>query len=468
MPPGNLDLDEAEGGGHGGGQHQQEDDRGEVGQAEAEHSFTLESGGGLDFVHDLLGADHAGDKDAGEQSAERAEDGAGEEVHHVEDGEAGDGDEVPGAEAEGAGDAQGDGFEEHEHGGALAAPLQFVGKGGHAGLKDGDAGGEGGEEHHDEESGADEGAHAHAFEDLGQGDEHQAGAGVHSGGVTAGEGEHGGDDHEAGKHGHGGVHEADAHGGLFHVNVLLHVGAVGDEDAHAHGEGEEELAAGSHHGHEGELGEVGDEVVGDAGSGTGASHGVHGNDEGEYEQDGHHDHGSAFHALLHAHQDDGGGAAEEDEMPGHGHEVAGDEAHEEAVGRSTGSAASEVFEHVLDDPAADEAVVGQDDHGHDGVQPAAHFEEAAGLISKGAIGAHRAEAGITAKAGFGHDEGIAEGEQQEEVDEQEDATAVFGSQVGEAPDVAEADGRAGNGEDVAEVAREQAAGIARIGRHRNS
>ena len=55
MPPGNLDLDEAEGGGHGGSQHQQEDDRGEVGQAEAEHSFTLESGGGLDLVHDLLG-----------------------------------------------------------------------------------------------------------------------------------------------------------------------------------------------------------------------------------------------------------------------------------------------------------------------------------------------------------------------------------------------------------------------------
>ena len=41
-------------------------------------------------------------------------------------------------------------------------------------------------------------------------------------------------------------------------------------------------------------------------------------------------------------------------------------------------------------------------------------------------------------------------------------------EVGETPDVAEADSRAGNGKDVAEVAREQAAGIARIGRHKNS
>ena len=85
---------------------------------------------------------------------------------------------------------------------------------------------------------------AHALKDFGNGDEHERGACIQGLGGTAGEGEYGRNDHEAGQHGDQGVHEAYAVGGLFDVDFLLHVGAVGDEDAHAYGQGKEELTAG--------------------------------------------------------------------------------------------------------------------------------------------------------------------------------------------------------------------------------
>ena len=58
---------------------------------------------------------------------------------------------------------------------------------------------------------------------------------------------HGGDDHHAGQEGHARVEELHPPVGPVQVHVLLHVAAVGDHDAHADAEGEEELAHGVQH-----------------------------------------------------------------------------------------------------------------------------------------------------------------------------------------------------------------------------
>ena len=307
----------------------------------------------------------------------------------------------------------------------------------------------------------DDAAEAHAFEDLGNGDEHERGAGVQGLGGAAGEGEHGGNDHEARESGNEGIHEAYAVGGLFDVDFLLHVGAVGDENAHAYGQREEELSAGRHHGHDGELGEVRHQVVVDAGARAGTGHGIYGHDDGENEQQGHHDARGALHAAFHALENDAERAAEEDEVPDDGFKRGGNESAEVAVGSNEVHVAHHVFEQIFDDPSADEAVVGQNEHGHDGVYPAAEHKEGIALhLAEGAVGSHGAESCLSAETRFGHDERVAEGEHENEIDQQEDASSVLGGEIGESPDVSETYGRTGHGENKTYVAGKEAAGTA--------
>ena len=64
----------------------------------------------------------------------------------------------------------------------------------------------------------------------------------------------------------------------------------------------------------------------------------------------------------------------------------------------------------------------------------------------------RSFAGHAADGGLGHDHGIAEGHGQDDIDQQENAAAVLGGQVGKAPDVPQADGRACGGQDKADLA----------------
>ena len=115
--------------------------------------------------------------------------------------------------------------------------------------------------------------------------------------------------------------------------------------------------------------------------------------------------------------------------------------------------AADVVGQIPDDPAADDRVIRHDEDGDDGVYPAA---EGAPALADGGECAHRAFPGHPAQRRLGNDHGVAEGEGEDDVDEQEDAAAVLGRKIGEAPDVAEAHRRACSGENEADLARKGA------------
>ena len=73
------------------------------------------------------------------------------------------------------------------------------------------------------------------------------------------------------------------------------------------------------------------------------------------------------------------GAAQEGKMPEHGLPCVGNEAAEIAVARQDADFPHAELHKIFDDPAADQAVVGEDEHGHYGVQPSAEGEEGAVL-----------------------------------------------------------------------------------------
>ena len=155
-----------------------------------------------------------------------------------------------------------------------------------------------------EEQHADNVAEPHALEHLGNGDEHQRGASLQRAGIAAGEGEHRGDDHQARHDGDGRVEDFDIAGGAFDRDVLFHVGTERDENAHGDGQGIKHLPHGGDDRHPGEVVKIGHKEVLDALQCTGAGHGIHGDDQRQHHENGHHDLGDALDAVFHAREDD--------------------------------------------------------------------------------------------------------------------------------------------------------------------
>ena len=116
--------------------------------------------------------------------------------------------------------------------------------------------------------------------------------------------------------------------------------------------------------------------------------------------------------------------------------------------------AQQVLAQVFDDPAADDRVIGDDQDGDNGVDPAAEAQRPGSLagLCKKRERAHGAFAGHAAQSGFRHDHRIAEGERQQDVNEQKNTAAVLGGQIREPPDVAQPDGGTGSGQHKAEFA----------------
>ena len=118
-----------------------------------------------------------------------------------------------------------------------AAQLNLLLQECNGGLIQVDDGGDTGKQNSNEEEDADETAHsAHAVEDVGQSNEHQAGA-CHTQ-LRAG-GSHGRDDDEHGNQSSQGVEESDVAGGGGDLNVLAQVGAVDNGAVAGNGQGEE-------------------------------------------------------------------------------------------------------------------------------------------------------------------------------------------------------------------------------------
>mgnify|MGYP002511576078 CR=1 FL=1 len=157
------------------------------------------------------------------------------------------------------------------------------------------------------------------------------------------------------------------------------------------------------------------------------------------EEGGHQHLGHLLDAGVDALIDHEGGGAQEEDEPDDGLHGRGDETAEEAVSfRCGGGAAGEEGKQVLEDPAADGAVVGQDHHGDD----TGHNADPAPLGVQDFVGGERALAGLTADGDLGGQQSKTKGQRQNDIDQQEDAAAVLGCQIGETPDVAQTDGRA--------------------------
>ena len=184
------------------------------------------------------------------------------------------------------------------------------------GFQHGDAGGQGGKNGADEEQRANDNAGGtHGGKYFGQGHEHQAGACAHA--VGAGEHEHCGDNHDARQQRYAGIEKLNLVDGLVEIYVLLHIGAVGNHNAHGDAQGEEQLAHGVQQNLQkpphGQPLYVGSDVIekalktgahGAGRIGAAQGQGIDGDDHHQHQQYGHHDFRHLFNAALHTVIDD--------------------------------------------------------------------------------------------------------------------------------------------------------------------
>ena len=346
-------------------------------------------------------------------------------------------------------DADGDGHQEadarHDQGGDLSVGPELLDDelGGH--LDEGHDGGDGGDDHHDEEGKAHDLAHeAHGVKDLGQDDEDEgdAPAAVEQAGVKVG---HGGEDGQARQQGHHRVKEADHHRGVHDVDALAGVGAVGDHDAHAQGQGEEGLAHGRQHALEGDDGEVRlqveSETLADA---LAQGQRVDGDAHHDEEEDGHQHLGHPLDALLHAAGDDDGGDGHEDggvedDLPG----VDGEAGQDPGV-------PGEGVHGKLGGPAAQHRVVAGDEGGDQDGDQTAPAQVPADLL----IGGDGVRRGPAAQVDLAEHRYKADEDDAGYIQQNEGGAAVLRGLIGEGPNVAEAHGAARRRQDEAQAAGE--------------
>ena len=201
--------------------------------------------------------------------------------------------------------------------------------------------------------------------------------------------------------------------------------------------------------------EVRHQQIADACRGPWTGHAVDGHDHSQRYQHRHHDAGDLLHAVLDAQHDDDQGEERKDQETDLRTGRRRDERAEEAVRSRFRTAAFQIFEQVLDDPAADDAVIRQDEHGDDRVHPAAGLRQAG--LAIGLERTHRTLARQTAQRRFGDHHGVPEGEGQDKIGQKEHAAAVFCGQIRKTPDVSQTDGRACCRQNITQFAGETGA-----------
>ena len=251
--------------------------------------------------------------------------------------------------------------------------------------------------------------------------------------------------------------------GCVNIDVFFDVGAVGDHDTHGDAEREEDLAHGVQQdlqeALDGQALEIGRQVDREALQAGASDAGVvrvrerqrkDGDRYDHDEHDGHQYFGALFDALLDAVKDDPGREQHEDRGVQRGLARGRDEVREEAVLRGGAALAGHVDDDVARDPAADDGVVGHDQHRNQKSENPKELPLGAHL----GVGADGVFAGSAADRDVAGQQREAEGESQDKIDQNEEAAAVFGCQVGEAPEVADADRAAGGCHDEADLAGE--------------
>ena len=313
--------------------------------------------------------------------------------------------------------------------------MQFILESGDGALGQGDGAGQGREKYQDKEHDADRGAEVQAGKDLGYGYEHQGRARPQGLRVSAGKGEYGGNDHQRSHKGNARVKDLDLLRGVLHRDIILHIGTEGDQDAHGDGQGEEHLLHGRDHSHPGKIGEVGDQQIFDALHGPRSCAGINRNNHGQNDQDRHHEFGYPLNSVADAQINDDHDRAGKDQEKELCLQAVADEIRKVSVLGHGLRLAGKIAHHIFDDPAADGGIIGHDQHGNDGVDPAAQLQGEP--VAEKTKGSDRALFGHTSDGSLRHDHGIAEGQRQNDIDQQEDPPAVFGRQIGKPPDIAQ-------------------------------
>ena len=321
--------------------------------------------------------------------------------------------------------------------------MQTIGHNGNQGLSQGNSAGQSRKGHQQEEYEAQHHSRiAHAGEHLRQGDEHQRRT-RRSGGAT-GNNEGGGNNHEASNQGNHQVKAGNAGNRRGQVLLLGYIGAVGDHDAHGQRQAVEHLTHGVQQQVGAELAKVGNQVVLDTLNSTRLHSNVHGNANGHNQQSGHHNQVGFLNAVLNTQGNNQEHQRHEHQHPGIAFGGAVQEAHEEVASISQRSHGNmQERHHELDNPAANDAVVGRDDERHQRGQNTNKLE----LAAQNAKSANARKLGVTTQGNLKQQQGNAKGESQSEVREDERTAAKLRGQVRESPHVAQANGRSSSSQD---------------------
>ena len=353
---------------------------------------------------------------------------------------------APDIEAEDAGHA------EHQHGnaadkgGLFAADAEGIHREGQEILKHGQHRGEAGKGHEQEEQGAPQAAALHIDENAGERLEDEGGSGIRLDTI----GEAGREDDDAGHNGHKGIQGADA-GGLAGEGVLP--AHVASKDLHG-GDAETEGKEGLIHGGGDDIPQAvgtdafggGEQVEFHALGGAGQQQAVHRQHNNEGQQGDHHDLGDALEAFLHAkaanqkaHND------HDDHKDGHfsggGEHLAVDAA--DLLGAHAGDKiAPEEFIKVIHHPTGDGGVVHHKQAAAQHAEPAVDVPLLARLF-EGLVGLYGAFAAGAAHGQLHGHNRDAHDDQADEIKQHKVSAAVLAGDIGEAPDIADADGAAG-------------------------
>ena len=437
----------------------EDDDHGnDPGHVPAHPVCNLETVAGVGLRGELLPAPAvtADAEDGENQRTGGQQDIADQEVFKVHDAQTQDGHMAQDGEAQDAGHSQNGQGNAADQACLLALPAGQVTDAGNDVLEDREDGGHGCEGHEDEEQGAPQAAAHHVVEDVGQGDEHQAGTGIcfHT------EGGAGREDDQTGGEGHEGVQADDVDSLAHQRTLLLQVAAEDGHGADAQAQGEEGLVHGSDHdvAHTGfgEAVPAGQQVELQTLSGTVQHAAVDSQHDHDGQQSQHHPLGDPLQTALQAeraddgcHCHDGDGVESHGTVVlGHGREHAGD-----AIGIQTDKLTQGGVHKVLDHPAGDGAVAHQQDDVA-GKSEVAVDMPLGTLIFQFLIHQDGALLGCAAHCKFHSHNGQTQQDQACQIDQNKDRTAVLAGDIGEFPDVADADGTAGAEQDEAEAASE--------------
>ena len=327
------------------------------------------------------------------------------------------------------------------------------------GLQDRDAAGQRRESRHDEEGKSHKPSQSrHRGEDLGKGDEHQAGAGFHA--FYALKNKDRGDYHHAGEQRYTRVKKFNLVNGRVYIHILLDIGAVGDHNAHGDTQGEEDLAhciqQDLQEAPQGQPLEIGRQInrktlQARPGHARLIRVGQRQGEDGDgYDHDQHDRHqylGTLLNSLLHSVKDDPGRQQHKDGGVERGLGWRSDEVRKEAVLGRRAALSGQVDHDIAGDPAADDRVIGHDQHRH---QESQNSQETP-LGAHRCIGLDGILAGPAADGYIGGQQREAESKSQDKIDQNEEAAAVFGCQVREAPEIADADRAAGGCHDEADL-----------------